>query len=411
MGSLDGIRVIEIANWAAAPSAGVLLAEHGAEVIKIEPPDGDSMRGLMQRARVETSVPIDHAFQFSNRQKKSVAIALNTDAGTDLALELIATADIVIMNLMKGRRQRLGLLVDDIRERTPSVIVGLLTGFGETGPDADRPGYDLTSFFARSGLSASVGGFEGQPPRWRAAQGDHVAGLSLYAGLVTALVERASTGLGSVVETSLLQSAGWSNAFDLTRAAADGRPAKPKDRYGAVNITSEAFRCRDGRYVQLSLAEPVKGWKIMCDVLELVDLEHDEKYHDVVQRFANMAELIDLFAIEIAKHDSVELVDAITARGGVAARVMQSHEVVVDPQTIAVNMLRPVEHEGESFDVVNSPFALRSTGDRGVPKVAAGIGLPGANTDEVLGSLLDLDDVAIAELAAQGVIGRSSPSV
>lgn len=408
MGALDGIRVIEIANWAAAPSAGVLLAEQGAEVIKIEPPAGDSMRGLMQQARVDDDAGkhIDHAFQFSNRLKKTVAIAINTDAGRDLTYQLIATADIVVMNLIRERRERLGFGIKEIRERCPSAIVGVLTGFGEVGPDADRPGYDLTSFFARSGLSASVGGFDGRPPRWRAAQGDHVAGLSLYAGLMTALVERAATGEGSVVETSLLQAASWSNAFDLTRAAAENRPAWAKDRYGSVNVTSEAFLCADGKYVQLSLAEPTKGWRIMCEVLGLGELEHDERFNTTVQRFRNMAAMIDLFDIEIAKHSSGDLVQGITALGGVAAVVMQIHEVVADEQSLAVGMLRPVDHNGHTIDVVNSPFALRKSPDRDVPAPAPAIGQPGADTDSVLSELLDLDDQARDVLVAQGVIGR-----
>jgi len=361
MGALDGIRVIEIANWAAVPSTGVLLAEQGAEVIKVEPPAGDSMRGLMHQVAVADN-EIDHAFQFSNRLKKSVAIDLTTTAGHDV-------------------------------------------GFGESGPDADKPGYDLTSFFARSGLSSSVGGFDGRPPRWRAAQGDHVAGLSLYAAITTALVQRASTGVGVTVETSLLQSAAWSNAYDLTRAATDGRPARAKDRYGTVNVTSEAFLCSDGRYVQLSLAEPVKGWRIMCAVLGLGDIEHDERYVTPVQRFTHMAELIDLFDVEIAKHDSAALVDAITELGGVAAVVLQSHEVVVDPQARAVGILRPVECDGSTFDVVAPPFSLGADHD-----VAHGFGSVGTDTDAVLADLLNISATGLDDLEAQGAIGRGPQS-
>ena len=404
MPALDGIRVIEIANWAAVPSTGVLLAEQGAEVIKIEPPTGDSMRGLMHQVAVEGN-SIDHAFQFSNRLKKSVAIDLTTASGHKVAMELIATADVVITNLLQGRRERLGLTVDEMRDGNPKLIVGVLTGFGERGPDAAKPGYDLTSFFARSGLSASVGGFDGRPPRWRAAQGDHVAGLSLYAAITTALVQRSATGEGAVVETSLLQAAAWSNAYDLTRAATDGRPARAKDRYGTVNVTSEAFRCADGRYVQLSLAEPVKGWRIMCDVLGLGELEHVDRYATPVARFTNMAELIDLFDREIANHDSIELVDAITERGGVAAVVMQSHEVVADPQVREVGILRPVEHDGSTFDVVSPPFSLGSA-----PDTATGFADVGADTDAILRDLLGISGTRLDDLEAQGAIGRGPQS-
>lgn len=370
------------------------------------------MRGLMHQAKLDpdqlADPPIDHPFQFSNRKKLSVAIALNTKEGQQLAHQLIATADVVLTNLLPQRRARMRLTTDEIVAINPTAVVGVLTGFGDSGPDAELPGYDLTAFFARSGLSASVGGYDGRPPRWRAAQGDHVAGLSLYAAVMTALVQRATTGKGAVVETSLLAAATWSNAFDLTRAAADGRPSRAKERAGTANVTSEAFRCADGKFVQLSLAEPVSGWRIMCDVLGLGELEHDERYASTSQRFARMNELIELFDNEIAKHDSDELVRAITERGGVAAVVMQSHEVVADPQALACGVLREVEVNGESIDVVNVPFAL---GEANAGDVAAGIGAPGADSDRVLAEVLGIDSSAIDSLVESGVVGRSSPSV
>lgn len=408
MAALDGIRVIEIANFAAAPSAGVLLAENGAEVIKIEPPTGDLMRGLMHQAKLDKDDParhIDHPFQFSNRAKKSVAIDLRSDDGRQIALDLIATADVVLTNLLKGRRERMGLTAEAIHEVNPRAVVGVLTGFGDVGPEANTPGYDLTAFFARSGLSASVAGLDAYPPRWRPAQGDHVAGLSLYGAIVTALFERERTGEGSVVETSLLEAATWSNAFDLTRAAADGRPARAKGRSGTANVTSEIYRCADG-FVQLSLAEPNSGWRIMCDVLQLGALEHDPRFVDPVQRFVNMAEAIDVFDEAIASWEAQRLVDEIVSRGGVAAVVKQSHEVIVDPQVEALGIMRPVEVDETqgAIEVVGAPFAVGGRSQRHAPVEA--IGKIGADTDQVLGAVLGLDDVALGDLEARAVIRR-----
>ena len=404
MGALDGVRVIEVANWAAVPSAGVLLAEEGAEVIKIEPPTGDSMRGLMHQAAVENAVAVDHPFQFSNLDKLSVAIDIRTETGAGLVRDLIGTADIVLMNLLHGRREKYGLSVEQLREQFPSVVIGVLTGFGDVGPDYDVPGYDLTSFFARSGLSSSIGGRDGYPPRWRAAQGDHVAGLALFAGVMTAMFERERTGEGKVVETSLLQAATWSNAFDITRAAVDGRPAKAKGREGAVNAPSECFRCSDGRFVQLSLAEPVGGWRIICDVLEREELHDDERFDHVVKRFKNMAELLEVLDIEFAKHPSRAIVDAIVERGGVAALVMTTDEVVADPQVEALGVLRLVAHPEGDFEVVGPPFRAAE----GREPVAA-IGVPGADTEHVLRGVLGLDESHISDLEARGVVVLGSP--
>ncbi len=411
MGALDGIRVIEIANWAAAPSTGALFVEQGAEVIKIEPLAGDGMRGLMHQASgQDPDHAIDHAFHFSNRGKKSVAIALDLPRGQDVALALIAEADVVVTNLLAQRRQRFALTVDAMREINPQLIVGVLTGFGDVGPDAQTPGFDLTAFFARSGLSASVGGFDGAPPRWRAAQGDHVAGLSLYGAIVTALVKRGATGEGAVVETSLFASAAWSNAFDLTRAAADAKPSRAKTRERSANVTSEAYRCADGRFVQLSLAEPTSGWRIMCEVLELGELEHDERFSTTVARFANMADCIALFDERIATHNSDDLVQAITERGGVAAVVMQSNDVVLDAQSRAIALLRPVDVDGATIEVVNAPFSI-DRGDPDLPMIpVTGIGEPGADTAEVLGSILDLNADEVSQLEAEGVIRVAASS-
>lgn len=362
------------------------------------------MRGLMHQAAVDNAAAVDHPFQFSNRDKLSTAIDIRDERGAELLRDLIGTADIVLMNLLRGRREKYGLSVETLRERFPSVIIGVLTGFGDVGPDADVPGYDLTAFFARSGLSSSIGGREGYPPRWRAAQGDHVAGLALYAGVMTALFERERTGEGQVVETSLLQAATWSNAFDISRAAVDGRPAKAKGREGAVNAPSECFRCRDGRFVQLSLAEPVGGWRIICDVLDRPDLHDDQRFDHVAKRFENMTELLDLLDVEFAKQTSTEIVDAIVERGGVASLVMTTAEVVDDPQIETLSVLRRVQHPDGEFNVVGPPFRPA------VPREpVASIGVPGADTERVLRDVLGLDRLRISDLEGSGVVRLGSP--
>ncbi len=399
-GALQGIRVVEIANWAAVPSTGVLLAEQGAEVIKVEPLGGDPMRGLMHQAGVPGASDIDHPFQFSNRHKKSVTIALDTDRGSALALNLVAEADVVITNLLPARRIRMGLTVEDFRRVNPTAIIGVLTGYGEEGQEADRPGFDLTAFFARSGLSAAIAGAEGGPPRWRPAQGDHVAGLSLYAGVLTALFERSSTGEGQVVETSLLRAASWTNAFDLTRAAADGRPARAHPRERSVNATVEAFECSDGRWVQLSLAEPERGWEVVCEMIGRDELRTDPRFATVRDRFVNMGELIPILSEEFATRTSAEVVDEITDRGGVCALVMTSEEVVAHPQTRAAGVLRSVRHRSGDFEVVAPPFGLR-----GEYADADAVPEPGADNHVVLHGVLGLSDDEIYALEVDGVIG------
>jgi crotonobetainyl-CoA:carnitine CoA-transferase CaiB-like acyl-CoA transferase len=403
---LEGVRVVEIANWAAAPSAGALLAEFGAEVIKVEPPTGDGMRGLMQQA-AGNDEGIDHAFQFSNRAKASVAIDLSSSVGAGVAMDLAASADVVLLNLLPERRERMGLSIASIHERNPTAVVGVLTGFGEAGPDRNRPGFDLTAFFARSGLSASILGADDAVPRWRPAQGDHVAGLALFGGVMAGLYQRERTGEGQTIATSLLQAAAWTNAFDLTRAAADGRPPTAKPRTRSVNVTSEVFRCGDGRMIQLSMAEPVRGWDVLCEVLGWTELHDDPRFVDVVQRFKNMDELVGLVAAEFLHHDSGAVLAAIVERGGAAALVAHTNEVVVDPQVEALGLLRPVSHHSGDFQVVAAPFSLDAAGaERATkePNPTAAFGSAGAETVDVLTRVLGLADAELQDLLDAGAV-------
>lgn len=395
-----GLRVIELANWAAAPSAGLLLAEHGAEVIKVEPPSGDGMRGVMHQASVERD--LDHAIQFTNRGKKSVALALNTEQGQELAMGLVATADVVITNLLPQRRERLNMTLEKLRAANPTAVIAVMTGFGDHGPDAHLAGFDMTSFFARSGLAAATQGAEGGPPRWRPASGDFTTGLALYSGIVTALAERERTGEGQLVETSLLRAAAWSNAFDLTRAAADGRPSRPKSRHQTHNPLIEAYECSDGRWVQLALPNADQGWPIVCEVIGRADLIEHPDYSTAAGRSRNSAVLVPVLIESIRENvTSDELVAGVTGRGGVCALVMQSSEVVTDEQALASGVLRRVEHHDGAFDVVAAPFDVNGEDPAPIDALAK----PGGDTAAVLGEVLALSDDELGALAEAGVIG------
>ena len=399
MSVLAGIRVVEFANWAAVPCAGALFAEMGAEVIKIEPPSGDPMRGMMQQAKLKEPSDIDHPFQFSNRGKKSLALALDTEAGLQIALDLVAQSDIVITNLLPSRRQRLGLTVEAFQHANPTVIVGLLTGFGEDGKDASRPGYDLTSFFASSGLSASIGGLGGGPPRWRSAQGDHVAGLSLFGGVMAALHHRSTTGEGQVVDTSLLRAAAWTNAMDLTRAAADGRTTRAKGREETVNVAVECFQCSDGRWIQLCIPEPVAGFKTVCAALGLEHLLSNPKFDSPVSRFRNQPELVAILDDAFGSLTSEEAMAALDDQRAVYSLAKNPDEVVTDPQARAAGVLRPVHHENGELEVVASPFTIQGTEQN-----VSAFGDTGTNTEDVLRSVLGKTPEQVNDLINRGAV-------
>ena len=186
---LDDITVVEIDNWMAAPSAGAVFADLGANVIKVEPLTGDPMRGMSRPAKIESAFK-DYDFQFDvdNRGKRSIAVALDTEEGVDLVQRLVGNADIFMCNLLIHRQERFGLDPKTLLELKPNLVHATLTGYGTTGPDAWRPGYDVTAFFGRSGLyDAMREGTDGVVPMARPAQGDHTTGLALVSAILAAL--------------------------------------------------------------------------------------------------------------------------------------------------------------------------------------------------------------------------------
>ena len=195
---LSNIRVVEATNWMAAPSAGAILADMGAEVIKVEPPSGDAVRGLIRPPKVDgDAADIDYSFTVDNRGKKSVAIAFNEPEGADVMRRLISGADIFLCNLLPDRQARYGLDPDTLLAETPRLVHATLTGYGLEGPDADRPGFDLTTFFGRGAITDSMSEPGGVAPNPRTAQGDHTTGLALVASILAALRLVEQTGEGS----------------------------------------------------------------------------------------------------------------------------------------------------------------------------------------------------------------------
>ncbi|MEM9565857.1 MAG: CoA transferase, partial [Actinomycetota bacterium] len=213
---LDGIKVVELTSWMAAPSAGAILADLGADVIKVEPPRGDPMRGLSRQPKVPDGDPtIDAAFNVDNRGKRSITVAVDQPAGVDVVMRLVADADVFLTNLLAHRQTRYGLDPESLRPANPRLVHATLTGYGLDGPEAARPGYDVTAFFGRGGVTRSITPPGGAPPRAPTAQGDHTTGLAMVASILAALRLAERTDELQVVDVSLLGTALWSMATDI----------------------------------------------------------------------------------------------------------------------------------------------------------------------------------------------------
>lgn len=400
---LDDITVIEIDNWMAAPSAGAILADLGARVIKIEPLSGDPMRNMHRRVKVDDERFHDYDFQFDvdNRGKESITLNLVDDAAIEIVHKLCATADVFLCNLLRQRQDRFTLDPDSLLGVNPKLVHATLTGYGTFGPEAWRPGYDATAFFARSGLYEMMRqGENAAPPMARPAQGDHTAGLALVGAILGAirLVDR--TGIGQVVETSLFETAVWTQASDYSVAAVDKAPSRPRARDEEIGATANRFPCMDGKWIVVHMPAPA-AWAGFCEAIGRPDMVTDERFIDLRSRFRNMAAVVDEIDATLGTKNRDEWGEIFDDRKIVWAPVMAFDEVANDPQAEALDLFPTITSEriGE-YPSVAMPlrFHTAPVGPQGpAPSV-------GEHTMSVLNAL-GIGESEIARLLADGVIG------
>jgi crotonobetainyl-CoA:carnitine CoA-transferase CaiB-like acyl-CoA transferase len=406
-GALDDLTVLELANWVAGPSCAALMADMGANVIKIEPLGGDSMRGkLRQPALPEGAPKTDVPFHFSNRGKRGLAVDLANPEGGELVRELAAKADVVITNLLPGRLQKFGLGPDQLRASNPGLIYALVTGYGSTGEDADRIAFDLTAFFGRGAIMSLIGEPGEPPPAFRPGQGDHPTGLALLSGILAALRVRDRTGEGQVVETALIRSAAWTIGCDVAAALVDKVQPTKRGRDEAISPMNTRYRCADDVWVNLSTLDQ-GAWGRFCTALGVPELAEDPRFATPVDRFRNGKEVVaildELFASQPYSHWAPRL----DATGIIWGKVAELPDLIADPAARHLGMFTAVEHPvvGE-FEMLAAPFSMSSS------EVAVrGVGpeVPGEHSREVLASM-GVPEERIEALVASGVVGTGPRS-
>ena len=401
-GALDDITVLELANWVAGPSCAALMADMGADVIKIEPLGGDSMRGkLRQPASPEGVGKHDIPFHFSNRGKRGLAVDLAHPEGGALVRELASKADVVITNLLPKRLERFGLGAAQLRALNPRLIYALVTGYGSTGEDADRIAFDLTAFFGRGAIMSLIGEPGEPPPAFRPGQGDHPTGLALLSGVLAALRVRDRTGEGQIVETALIRSAAWTIGCDVSVALVDGVQPNKRSRSEAISPMNTRYRCADDVWVNLSTLDQ-GAWGRFCKALGVPELAEDERFATPVDRFRNGREIVQLLDELFASQPYAHWAPRLDETGIIWGKVASLPDLIADPAARELGMFTSVEHPevpGGSFEMLAAPFALSESEVRARGRAPA----IGEHTDEVLAQFGVSTD-RVASLRAEGVL-------
>ena len=358
---LDDITVIEVASFMAAPSAGAVLADMGARVVKVEPIEGDPMRGLSRPLKIESGFQgYDFQFDVDNRGKRSIAVNLTESEGAAVVHRLIKGANVFLCNLLPKRQRRFGLDAENLLELRPGLVHATLTGYGTTGPDAWRPGYDVTAFFGRSGLyDAMREGELGVVPMARPAQGDHTTGLSLCTAILAALRLAERTGEGQVFETSLYETAVWTQASDFCVTAVDKAPVRRRARAQQLTPMTNRYPCKDNQWVVLNMLD-AGAWERLCRALGREDWMRDERFATPKDRYRRMPELVDAIDVVLAARTRDEWGKIFDDNGVIWGPVLSLHELPDDPQAQALDLFPEVEHPRlGTYPTVSAP--LRSS--------------------------------------------------
>ena len=354
--------MLELTSWMAAPSAGAVLADLGADVIKVEPPRGDPMRGMSRQPKVDPSSPLlglDPSFQVDNRGKRGVAVAIDQPAGADLVRRLVAARQVFLTNLLPHRQARYGLDPEGLFAINRRLVHATLTGYGRRGPEAWRPGYDVTAFFGRGAVTDSSTEPGSVPPMPRPAQGDHTTGLSLVIAVLAGLRLVEQTGKGQVVDTSLLATATWTMATDVAPTLLDHRPVTKRDRHHLLSPLANRFRCADERWIILNMPEP-HWWPRVCEALGRPDLATDERFATGKGRYDHMPYLIDRLDEVFVTRTLAEWARIFDEAGLIWGPAQAIHELAGDPQARAEDLFPevPAAEGRAAFPTVAVPFKV-----------------------------------------------------
>lgn len=343
---LEGLKVVEVATYIAAPGAAGILADWGAEVIKVEPLSGCPMRYTMANMGADhlKGSPI---FDLDNRGKKGVAINTATPEGVEAVKRLIKDADVFITNVRPGGLERSGLDYKTLSAINPRLVYASVTGYGLEGPERDRPGFDVAAFYARSGVGylQTVKGSE--PTILRTGIGDHTTSMATASGILAALYERQSTGKGRLVEASLIRAGIYAAGSDTAVQLKYGKLGSTKSRHESVAPLSNFFKAKGDTWFVIVPRQGSVDWQAVCRVIGKPELETDERFANPKGRRTNAAQLVDILDAAFGEHDLEYWRRKLDAEDMIWAPLMKPGDVANDPQAKAAGAFVEVpEHDG-----------------------------------------------------------------
>jgi crotonobetainyl-CoA:carnitine CoA-transferase CaiB-like acyl-CoA transferase len=359
-GPLAGVRVVELGVWVAGPAAGAVLAEWGADVVKIEPPAGDPARMFGRMLGIDGDV--NPPFEMDNRNKRSVVLDMTTSEGRAAALELICDADVFLTNVRPGALRRLGLDFETVANRNAGLVYGLITGYGETGPDADRAAYDVAAFWSRAGLAHLLTSPGDSPPFQRGGLGDHMAGMTMAGAVCAALVARAAGGTGQLVTTSLYRQGAYAVSFDLNTFLMTGHEIAIGQRETMANPCMNNYTAADGRRFWVVGLQGERHWPALCRAVSRLGWLTEERFATPRARARNSAELIGQLDEIFATRPLSEWAEVFAADPDFFwSPINTMEDVVADEQFHAAGGVVYVPDGGSAAPMVATPADFHGT--------------------------------------------------
>jgi crotonobetainyl-CoA:carnitine CoA-transferase CaiB-like acyl-CoA transferase len=376
-----GLKVLDTASFIAAPAAAAILSDFGADVIKLEPPGAGDTQRIIGSLPPMPHAQANYCWHMTNRNKRGIAVNLKTTGGTKILKRLVEWADVVITNSPHGAREKLHLGYDEVSSWNPRVIYADVTGYGDTGPDAALPGFDLTAYWSRSGLLASTRDAGAPPTLPVTGSGDYASAVGLYSAIVTAMYHRERTGQGTSVGTSLLAEGVWSTATLVAGALAGGTSYGPHDRTAPANPLLSPYRSSDGRWFML-VAQP-SHWPRLMKVIGHPEVLEDPRFADAASIAKNTAALTALLD-GVFRSQPLGHWKEVLERERITYGVIQTpEEAANDPQLRTNDIVVPLRGVDKLDEIISSPINVR--GAAKVPATRA----PelGEHNDQVLAEL------------------------